>query len=507
MAENVGADRCKSGLLFTDASHGFITAWDHGLRPTIYLTRDGGKNWTGVDLPDPPDFKTTSVFPKFSFESVSVMRAGKSMYVVAWGTQPGDSDRNYVFRSNDGGASWSSIARVPRQDIVVVTESRWLKLSMPGDSLESSDAGQQWHLFASDFNSGGGRVNFGDSQVGYQGGYGVILRTLDGGTHWDRIQAPGMPSIDLLPVTDPGFTCRLAVGSGAFGNSSNGGFVAVPRGRFEFDPAATMVRVAGERWAETTVQPVLRGNSGVVAYDASFARWLPTSTHAVSSDGTQYAWVEGPWPGKVVHVTNVTDGSDRSFAAARPNDPDLKNAGPVSPGPIGVTKDSVFLTYSYEGAYGVWRLDLATGALIKVTGLPSPSYGAGAIWVTPTRGPNHVGMYSDGDTLARLDLASGAAVDWFHRDNFAVGYLGVDGAGNPWVEAISRPTSNWIVEIWRVRGPGQADLIVSGQRANRVVTDSHGTWFGNETGVYLYADGRLQRVSSASVGEVVGRCT
>jgi hypothetical protein len=165
------------------------------------------------------------------------------------------------------------------------------------------------------------------------------------------------------------------------------------------------------------------------------------------------------------------------------------------------------LTYGYEGAYGVWRLDLATGSLNKVTGLPSPSYGAGAIWVTPTRGPNRVGMYSDGDTLVRWDLASGAAVDWFHRDNFAVGYLGVDGAGNPWVEAISRPTSNWIVEIWRVRGPGQADLIFSGQRANRVVTDSHGTWFGNETGVYVYAGGLTQRVSSASVGEVVGPCT
>jgi hypothetical protein len=63
-----------------------------------------------------------------------------------------------------------------------------------------------------------------------------------------------------------------------------------------------------------------------------------------------------------------------------------------------------------------------------------------------------------------------------------------------------------VPEIWRVRGPGQADLVLSGQQFSRVITDKHGTWFANESGVYLYSGGRLQRVSSASVGEVVGPC-
>jgi photosystem II stability/assembly factor-like uncharacterized protein len=515
-SENASQQCRQQGLSFVDPTHGFISAWVPGRKPTIYLTRDGGKNWTGADLPDPPDYTTTLAFPKYSLGPSSVKRFGKSMYVFAWGTQPGDfTERRYIFRSTDGGGSWSWMAKVPPRDVVMVTESRWLQLNAPGDSMQSTDSGQQWNIYPSDFNAGNSVVAFGDAHVGYANGDGAILRTLDGGLNWDKIPAPGLPKIDLLPVTDPGFTCRLAVGSGAFGNSPNGGFVAVPRGRFEFDPAATMVRVAGQRWDhETAAQPALKGTGGI-SFDASFSRWLPAYPAVVSSDGSQYAWTEremasadasgariAPAPNRL-HLTNVADGTDRSFAVDKP--PGKDHFGPI-PVPIGITKAGVLLTYGWEGSWGVWRLDLASGSLIKVTGLPSPNYGAGAIWVTPTRGPNYVGMYSDGDTLARLDLASGAVVDWFHRDNFAVGYLGVDGTGNPWVETIRRQTPKWVVEIWRVRGPGQADLILSGQLANRVITDSHGTWFGNETGVYLYADGRVQRVSSASVGEVVGPC-
>jgi hypothetical protein len=118
-------------------------------------------------------------------------------------------------------------------------------------------------------------------------------------------------------------------------------------------------------------------------------------------------------------------------------------------------------------------------------------------------------MYSDGDTLARLDLKTGAVQDWFHRDNIVIRYLGFDSefAGTPWVQAITfTSVAPRVLEIWRVRGPGQADLVLSGQQFSRVITDKHGTWFANDSGVYLYSGGRLQRVSSASVGEVVGPC-
>jgi hypothetical protein len=206
-------------------------------------------------------------------------------------------------------------------------------------------------------------------------------------------------------------------------------------------------------------------------------------------------------------VTRVADGSDRSFVVGPPKDPESQFHAPFVPVPIGISTDSVLLTYGWEGSWGVWRLDLANGSLTKVTGLPSPSYGAGAIWLGLTRGAQ-VGMYSDGDTLARLDLKSGAVQDWFHRDVVVVRNLGFDLDGSPWVQLNNYFTQgpDRVLEIWRVRGPGQADLILSGQNMSRVITDKHGTWFANESGVYLYSGGRLQRVSSASVGEVVGPC-
>jgi len=254
----------------------------------------------------------------------------------------------------------------------------------------------------------------------------------------------------------------------------------------------------------TSAQPVLKGTVGLT-FDAPFSRWVPASPEVISSDGSEYAWTDrnvGPYR---LHVTRVADGTDRTYAVDKPLDSDHFGSIPV---PLAITKDGVFLTYGWEGDWGVWRLDLASGSLTKLTGLPSPSYGAGAIWLEPTRGPNRVGMYSDGDTLARLDLKSGAVQDWFHRDNVLVRHLGFDLDGNPWVHAmtfdpIAGPQT---FEILRVRGPGQADLILSGQHVTRVVADPHGTWFGNETGVYLYTGGRLQRVSSESVGYVVGPC-
>jgi hypothetical protein len=407
----------------------------------------------------------------------------------------------------------------------MVTESRWLQLVVPGQSMETINSGQQWHPYSSDFNTdipvGGPQVVFVDAQVGYAEGRGALQRTDDGGAHWTRIATPGIlaaspspptvassartnPSpVALLPVSDPGFTCRLPVRT-----SSNGGFVAVPRGAFAADPAASMVR--NDQWVETSAKPVLKGSYGLV-FDASFSRWVPASPDALSADGSQYAWTE-LYPGgssNVVHVSKVADGSDRSYAAGppQPRDPDLLgNAN--TPVPIGIIRDSVFLTYTWEGAYGVWRLELASGSLTKVTGMKSPSFGAGAIWLELTRGPKHVGMYSDGDTLARFDLATGQVHDWFHRDNVVVRNLGFDVEGNPWVQVLTYDNvmNPYGPEIWKVSGPGQSDLILSGQFFSRVFTDKHGTWFSNESGVYLYSNGRIQRVSSASVGEVVGPC-
>jgi hypothetical protein len=124
----------------------------------------------------------------------------------------------------------------------------------------------------------------------------------------------------------------------------------------------------------------------------------------------------------------------------------------------------------------------------------------------PLRGTTPVGAEQSGDTLARLDQTSGVVQDWFYRDGTLVRYLGVDRDGNPWVLTSIYLSQAFVFGIWRVRGPGQADRILAGHQIDRIFSDGHGTWFGNESGVYLFAGGNLERVSAASVGEVVGPC-
>jgi photosystem II stability/assembly factor-like uncharacterized protein len=498
--------QCKEYIYFYDPTHGFVTAWDDNHRPTIYRTSDGGNTWSGSTLRDPPDFKTSP--GGFTLRATIFKRFGNTLYVEGWGSQDGDiPNRQYMFRSTDNGATWSWLMKIPSRYIAMVSESRWLQLIWPGQSMESINSGQQWHPYASDFSSdtpvGGPQIVFADAQVGYAEGRGALQRSVDGGAHWERIATPGtsqpspVPSptptqVALLPITDPGFTCRLAVGTGSFNSDSTGGFVAVPRGSFERDLAAPTVTGSG------------------LAFDAPFSRWVAAKPEVISSDGSKYAWIErqGETSNHLLHVTKVADGSDRSYAVGPAQASDSEGHFAPVPVALAVTQDSVFLTYGWEGTWSVWRLDLGNGSLTKITGLPSPSYGAGALWLQLTRGPKKVGMYSDGDTLARLDLKSGAVQDWFHRDNVVVRNVGFDLDGNPWVQLNSWFTQDpkSVLEVWRVRGPGQADLMLSGQNISRVIVDKHGTWFANESGVYLYSGGRLQRVSSASVGEVVGPC-
>jgi photosystem II stability/assembly factor-like uncharacterized protein len=194
--------QCKDYIYFYDSTHGFVTAWDDSHRPTIYRTSDGGKTWSGSTLPDPPDFKTSP--GGFTLRATTFKRFGNTLYVEGWGSQDGDiPNRQYMFRSTDNGATWSWLMKIPSRYIAMVSESRWLQLIWPGQSMESINSGQQWHPYASDFSSdtpvGGPQIVFADSQVGYAEGRGALQRTIDGGLHWERIATPGT----YAPIPSP----------------------------------------------------------------------------------------------------------------------------------------------------------------------------------------------------------------------------------------------------------------------------------------------------------------
>jgi photosystem II stability/assembly factor-like uncharacterized protein len=194
-SSGIGYSQCKEGLSFIDTTHGFLAAWDDNDPPSIYRTSDGGTTWTAATLPDPPGF--TTLAGGFTLRAGLVRAFGASLLVPAWGMQPGaQAGAEYVFGSMDGGATWTYLAttRSGINNVTFVSESRWLELIVPGESVETTDAGKTWHAYPSDHSQAAPvapQVVFGDALIGYATVRGSIQRTTDGGLHWTYIKTPG----------------------------------------------------------------------------------------------------------------------------------------------------------------------------------------------------------------------------------------------------------------------------------------------------------------------------
>jgi photosystem II stability/assembly factor-like uncharacterized protein len=185
-ASGVGDAQCKRGLSFVDQTHGFLAGWDESHAPVIYRTADAGRTWSASrPMPDPPGFTTQP--GGISLRPGRVRAFGSTLMVTAG---------SYVFRSTDGGASWTYLATTPptSTSIAFVTASRWLELIVPGQHEETLDAGASWHPYTSDYSQAAPiapDVVFANSQVGYATVRGGLKRTVDGGAHWSELHTPG----------------------------------------------------------------------------------------------------------------------------------------------------------------------------------------------------------------------------------------------------------------------------------------------------------------------------
>lgn len=190
----VRSARCKEGLTFADGSRGWIATGHANGPPVVLRTADGGRTWTeSRPLPDPPGFVGSGAGFVLAPGSVRVLAA--ALLVDAVGPSSG-LIRRHVFRSTDGGASWTYAAGAPAADtpVAFVTATRWLQLAAPGQSMETADGGASWH--ASDARYAQAApiapvATFADADVGYATVRGGIQRTTDGGLHWSRIETPG----------------------------------------------------------------------------------------------------------------------------------------------------------------------------------------------------------------------------------------------------------------------------------------------------------------------------
>jgi photosystem II stability/assembly factor-like uncharacterized protein len=187
----ISESQCKAGLSFVDANHGFLAAWDDNHQPIIYRTSDAGRMWkASAPLPDAPGFVTQS--GGFTLRAWLVRAFGSTLLVAVTDQKAGQ----YVYRSTDGGATWSYLATVDGGPgfIVFATPSRWLQMQTGSGGSETTDAGRTWHPFPNDYSDAAGIASFfyfADDRVGYGTVRGTIHRTTDGGSHWVVLKTPG----------------------------------------------------------------------------------------------------------------------------------------------------------------------------------------------------------------------------------------------------------------------------------------------------------------------------
>jgi photosystem II stability/assembly factor-like uncharacterized protein len=203
-----GYPQCEAGLSFVDGGMlGFLPAWDDSHPSSIYRSSDDGQSWGdgAAKLRDPPGFRTQAGGYNLraglvrSFGPCEPAQVGEScslLLVPVWGIQPGtQAESQYVFTSTDG-INWFYLATAPSgsSHVTLVSWSRWLELSAPGQSVETTDAGKTWHPYPSDYSQAAPvapQIVFGDALVGYATVRGSIQRTVDGGLHWTYIKTPG----------------------------------------------------------------------------------------------------------------------------------------------------------------------------------------------------------------------------------------------------------------------------------------------------------------------------
>ena len=184
---------CKRGLASGDPSRAFFTAYGPNSGPVIYRTVDLGRTWTASrPLPDPPGFTFTTpggvvILPGLphAFGSVVLVEA------QGYGEQ-----KRYIFRSTDGGATFTYASTVPSTEgsVVIVNAARWLVIGPSNQSRQTLDGGASWQPYSTDYSQAAPiapEIVFGHTDIGYATARGGIQRTVDAGAHWTTIKTPG----------------------------------------------------------------------------------------------------------------------------------------------------------------------------------------------------------------------------------------------------------------------------------------------------------------------------
>jgi hypothetical protein len=242
-------------------------------------------------------------------------------------------------------------------------------------------------------------------------------------------------------------------------------------------------------------------------YDRAFSRWLPVPRQGVSPDGRHYAYgMPAPNQTKAatMHVVDVATGADHVFAAPT-------GAWYIAYAVLDYTSDGIYLYTNYEVSHGLALMNPQTGAIKPVADLLDiqASGGNRIFWVgsvNPADPHPNGGLSTQPNQIDRFNLGDRTRAAWFYRAGASPQVVGFDAQGHPFVWAPNGRNGimdgDYGAELLLLTGPqsrqsifkGSAELF--GSSAIITVTDSHGTWFGTDRGIYLYKGQVLMKVSN-----------
>ena len=181
----------KTGMVFADTTHGWITYNGRGVEPGLYvrITGDGGVTWTASALLEPsgePGLFNSSVCGTYW----PVMTSPTSGSVIGrCGDYSGDetSAVYYIYSTTDGGASWT-YSPYPGGQLIGFNPTQMY--AMGEEMYASTDAGSSWDLIK--IVSWEGQFSFVDAEHGWAvaraGEEIALVRTDDGGENWDLLE-------------------------------------------------------------------------------------------------------------------------------------------------------------------------------------------------------------------------------------------------------------------------------------------------------------------------------
>jgi hypothetical protein len=309
------------------------------------------------------------------------------------------------------------------------------------------------------------------------------------------------PSASSSMVSGVDFSCRLPVliyNKPPYGWT--GGFITFPARTFESDQAG-VINSVGDGELDTQAKPVLRAYTiSWPFYNLARKRWLPVGPGQTSADGSAYAYAAPSFGGtdEPIIIVTVATGAGHQL------DINLPPQGAGQNWQVG----------DYDGRYvylvatqvdqfpaGVWRLDSVSGTLTNL--LPKSAGHVlllqnGVAWVGLTNpadpSPPSPPKGEAFDTIASINLSTGAQTTWIYRPGKSVILWGLDSSSHPVVMVTAGPDFGPVPQLILVDAPASDGIAIpAGSLSQRpagflpfMEADAGRLWFGAPDGIYYW---------------------